>query len=64
MSSATKVVEYHVTYMIGERVSEAVMTQRELDECRASCEIIEALPIGACRRSVYSGNAISSNGES
>ncbi|MDY1219105.1 hypothetical protein ACM8BJ_23745 [Pseudomonas aeruginosa] len=47
MSSAPKAVEYHVTYMIGERVSEAVMTQRELDESRASCEIIEIHPIGA-----------------
>ncbi len=42
-----KAVEYHVTYLIGERVCEGVMTQRQLDECRASCEIIEALPIGA-----------------
>lgn len=46
MTSA-KAVEYHVTYLIGERVREGIMTQRQLDECRASCEIIEALPIGA-----------------
>ncbi|HBP1602270.1 TPA: hypothetical protein L5U90_003373 [Pseudomonas aeruginosa] len=46
MTSA-KAVEYHVTYLSGERVREGVMTQHQLEECRASCEIIEALPIGA-----------------
>lgn len=34
MSSAPKAVEYHVTYMIGERVSEAVMTQHGLSPGR------------------------------
>lgn len=47
MSSDRKAVEYHVTFMVGERVSEAVMTKRELDECRSSCEVIEAVPISA-----------------
>lgn len=45
--SMVKSVKYHVTYLIGERVREGVMTQRQLEECRASCEIIEAQPIGA-----------------
>ena len=38
-------MQYKVTYMIGERVQEAIMNQRELDECRARCEVIEALVI-------------------
>lgn len=38
-------MDYRVTYMIGERVSESVMNQRELDECRANCEVIEAVVI-------------------
>lgn len=42
-----KVLKYKVTYLIGERERQGVMTQRQLDECRASCQVIEALPIGA-----------------
>lgn len=38
-------MQYKVTYMIGELVREATMSQRELDECRARCEIIEAVAI-------------------
>lgn len=38
-------MEFRVTYMIGERVRESDMNQRELEACRASCEVIEAVPI-------------------
>lgn len=38
-------MQYQVTYMIDERVCEAVMSQRELDECRSTCEVVEAVEI-------------------
>ena len=38
-------MQYKVTYMIGERVREAVMSQRELDDCRARCDVVEAVLI-------------------
>ena len=40
---------FHVSYIVGETVREAVMSQRELDECRARCEIVEAVAVAdAC----------------
>lgn len=42
-----KPAEYRVTYMAGERLREAFMNQRELDDCRSRCEVIEAIRVGA-----------------
>ncbi len=38
-------MHYKVTYMMGDKVREAVMSQGELDECRAGCEVVEAIPL-------------------
>lgn len=40
-------MQYNVTYIVigSEQVCEAEMSQRELDECRATCEIVEAVEI-------------------
>lgn len=36
-------MQYKVTYLLGDQVREAVMTQKELDECRSRCGVIEAV---------------------
>jgi hypothetical protein len=40
-------MQYNVTYMLGEKVRQSVMNQRELDECRSRCEVVEAVPVTA-----------------
>ncbi|MEZ1440937.1 MULTISPECIES: hypothetical protein [Pseudomonas] len=35
-------MQYKVTYLLGGQVRDAVMTQKELDECRSRCEVTEA----------------------
>ncbi|MBA1203637.1 hypothetical protein G7009_18100 [Pseudomonas capeferrum] len=38
-------MQYKVTYQCGDKVRDAIMTQKELDECRSSYEVIEAVAI-------------------
>ncbi len=40
-------MQYKVTYMIGEQAREAVMNQRQLDECRVEHEVVEAVPVAS-----------------
>jgi len=48
-SKEKKAMSYRVTYVAGETVREAVMSQRELDVCRSRCEIVEAVAVAdAC----------------
>lgn len=39
-------MEYNVTYLRGEKERQSIMNQRELDACRATAEIVEAIPLG------------------
>lgn len=52
-------MQYKVTYMLGNQVRDAVMTQKELDECRSRCEVIEAVTV-----SDQAAPAMDSNSES
>lgn len=36
-------MQYKVAYQHGAEVRESIMTQKELDECRSRCEVIEAV---------------------
>lgn len=36
-------MQYKVISHIGDEVSDSIMTQKELDECRSRCEVIEAV---------------------
>lgn len=38
-------MQYKVTYLYGGQVSDAVMSQKELDECRSRYEVIEAISV-------------------
>lgn len=47
-------MEYRVSYILGEVVREAVMNQRDLEECRARFQIVEAVAVADASAAINS----------
>ncbi|AXQ51125.1 MULTISPECIES: hypothetical protein [Pseudomonas] len=38
-------MQYKVSYLLGDKMRDAIMAQKELDECRTRCEVVEAVAV-------------------